>query len=74
MKIKNIYQLPSLAGLLTFIGGFLDFYSFIQRGNVLSGAQTGNIVLLSTNLAYRHWLVFFYGFGFFNCFFADFIF
>ncbi|MBU3851349.1 MAG: DUF1275 domain-containing protein [Candidatus Paralactobacillus gallistercoris] len=59
MKIKNIYQLPSLAGLLTFIGGFLDSYSFIQRGNVLSGAQTGNIVLLSANLAYRHWLAFF---------------
>ncbi len=59
MKTKDIYQSPGLAGLLTFIGGFLDSYSFIQRGNVLSGAQTGNIVLLSASLAYRQWTAFF---------------
>ncbi len=44
MKTKDIYQSPGLAGLLTFIGSFLDSYSFIQRGNVLSGARRQEIL------------------------------
>ena len=58
-KQIKLYQEATLAELLTFIGGFLDSYSFIQRGNVLSGAQTGNIIILSANLAYKQWRGFF---------------
>lgn len=35
---------------LTLSGGFQDAYTYIERGGVFANAQTGNIVLLSTNL------------------------
>lgn len=31
--------------LLAIVGGFLDAYTFIERGGVFANAQTGNIVL-----------------------------
>lgn len=40
--------------LLTIVGGFLDAYTYISRGNVFANAQTGNIVLLALNLAERN--------------------
>ncbi len=36
--------------LLAFSGGFQDAYTYIGRGHVFANAQTGNIVLMSTNL------------------------
>lgn len=36
----------ALAAMLAIVGGFLDAYSYILRGNVFANAQTGNIVLL----------------------------
>ena len=36
--------------LLAFSGGFQDAYSFVVRDKVFANAQTGNIVLMSTNL------------------------
>lgn len=36
--------------LLACSGGFQDAYTYIGRGHVFANAQTGNIVLLSTNL------------------------
>ena len=35
---------------LTLSGGFQDAYTYIGRGKVFANAQTGNIVLLATNL------------------------
>ncbi len=40
-----------LGSLLAVIGGYLDAYTYIARGQVFANAQTGNIVLLGINLA-----------------------
>jgi uncharacterized membrane protein YoaK (UPF0700 family) len=44
-----------LAALLTISGGLMDAYSFLFRGRVFANAQTGNIVLLSLQLADGNW-------------------
>ena len=36
--------------LLATIGGFLDAYSYTQRGGVFANAQTGNIVMLGISV------------------------
>ena len=41
--------------LLAFTGGLLDAYSYLNRGEVFSTAETGNIVLLGINLARCNW-------------------
>ena len=41
--------------LLALTGGLLDAYSYLNRGEVFSTAETGNIVLLGINLAQRNW-------------------
>lgn len=40
-----------LAFALTFCGGFIDAYTYIQRGHTLSAGQTGNIIFFSSALA-----------------------
>ncbi|WP_297819705.1 YoaK family protein [uncultured Lactobacillus sp.] len=40
-----------LALSLTFSSGFIDTYTYIQRGHTLSAGQTGNIVFFATSLA-----------------------
>lgn len=49
----KLFQLREIAIGLTFIGGFIDAYTFVQRGNVLAAGQTGNIIFLSVDIA-RH--------------------
>lgn len=39
-----------LSLFLAFSGGFQDAYTYIARGHVFANAQTGNIVLMGTNL------------------------
>lgn len=39
------------AWILAVVGGILDAYTYICRGNVFANAQTGNIVLMGANLA-----------------------
>ena len=41
--------------LLALTGGLLDAYSYLNRGEVFSTAETGNIVLLGINLAQQNW-------------------
>ncbi len=43
------------AGVLAFVGGFLDVYTYLLRGGVFANAQTGNMVLLAANLAELNW-------------------
>jgi Predicted membrane protein len=52
-KSFKLFQLREIAIGLTFIGGFIDAYTFVQRGHVLAAGQTGNIVFLSVDIA-RH--------------------
>ncbi|HJA46935.1 MAG TPA: DUF1275 domain-containing protein [Candidatus Limosilactobacillus excrementigallinarum] len=41
----------SLAVALTFSGGFVDAYTYIQRGHTLSAGQTGNVIFFASALA-----------------------
>lgn len=54
-EIFNKYERPAesrqLACALTFCGGFVDAYTYIQRGHTLSAGQTGNIIFFSSALA-----------------------
>lgn len=51
-KVSNKQMSESLkiGVILAITGGFLDAYTFLSRGKVFANAQTGNIVLLGTNL------------------------
>lgn len=42
--------------LLALMGGFLDAYSYLVRGEVFANAQTGNMVLLGIYLSKGQWV------------------
>ena len=44
-------QRMRVAFILTAVGGFLDAYTYFERGGVFANAQTGNIVKLGISLA-----------------------
>ena len=44
-------QRMRVAYILTVVGGFLDAYTYFERGGVFANAQTGNIVTLGIALA-----------------------
>ena len=46
----HVEEARLFAVLLTFCGGFLDAFTYIQCGHTLAAAQTGNIVFLSAAL------------------------
>ncbi len=41
----------SVTGILMGIGGFLEVYTYLEKGGVFCNAQTGNIALLAVSLA-----------------------
>ena len=43
------------AMFLSLSGGLQDAYTYLFRGKVFANAQTGNIVLLSSNLMDGNW-------------------
>ena len=43
------------AAVLSLSGGLQDAYTYLSRGKVFANAQTGNIVLFSTNLFEGRW-------------------
>jgi len=45
-----------LGVLLAAVGGFLDAYTYVTRGGVFAGAQTGNVVLLGVDVAGGRWV------------------
>lgn len=47
---KRHVEEARLFAILTFFGGFLDAFTYIQCGHTLAAAQTGNIVFLSAAL------------------------
>ncbi|HHZ06060.1 MAG TPA: DUF1275 domain-containing protein [Clostridiales bacterium] len=53
------YSLPHealrIGLLLAFVGGYLDAYTYLLRGQVFANAQTGNIVLMGISVAQGHW-------------------
>lgn len=48
---KSIAQTKQIASAITFCGGFIDAYTYIQRGHTLAAGQTGNIIFFSSALA-----------------------
>lgn len=54
--MKNVFrdytQRYTVASLLSFIGGFLEIYTFIYRGRVFANAATGNMIFFGYHLAY----------------------
>lgn len=50
-KLKQMSETFRLGMLLAIVGGFLDAYTYISRGEVFANAQTGNIVLLGLSIA-----------------------
>ena len=42
--------------LLAVVGGFLDAFTFLEKGNVFANAMTGNVVLFGVFIATRNWL------------------
>lgn len=50
MKDKQSSNTLKVASLLTFIGGFLEIYSFLLKGKVFATTMTGNIILMIYNI------------------------
>ena len=40
---------------MALVGGYLDMYTYLNRGKVFANTQTGNLVLLGHNLATCNW-------------------
>ena len=52
--MKQSFQMSEsirLGIILALSGGFMDAYSYIQRGEVFANAQTGNMLLFGVNLS-----------------------
>ncbi len=54
-KSKQMSESYLIGALLAVVGGFLDAYTYLERGHVFANAQTGNIVLLGMKIAGREW-------------------
>lgn len=50
METKQVSESIEVSMLLTFVGGFLEIYSFLLKGHVFATTITGNIVLMLFNL------------------------
>ncbi len=48
---KQMSESIRMGMLLAVSGGFMDAYSYIERGGVFANAQTGNILLVGVNLS-----------------------
>lgn len=51
MEKKQMSESLVVGALLAIVGGYLDAYTYIARGEVFANAQTGNIVLMGLDLA-----------------------
>lgn len=56
-KSKQMSESIELGVVLALAGGFMDAYSYIGRDHVFANAQTGNILLMGTNLSAGEWQV-----------------
>lgn len=55
LKEHAVHESVPFGVLLAIVGGFLDAYTFIDRGGVFANAQTGNIVLFGVYAAQGEW-------------------
>lgn len=54
-KQEQMSEAFILSAFLAFSGGFQDAYTYIVRDHVFANAQTGNVVLMSTNFIDGQW-------------------
>lgn len=55
-RAKQMSESVRLGIILALAGGFMDAYSYIERGGVFANAQTGNIILMGINIAEKKWI------------------
>lgn len=53
-KLRTRSDSPTIAVLVSVVGGALDAYTLILHG-VFANAQSGNLVLIAANVAQLHW-------------------
>ncbi|KXT78379.1 YoaK family protein [Streptococcus sp. DD13] len=53
-RVRQVYQSKTAACLLSLCAGFIDAYTFIERGGTLVAGQTGNVVFLSVEVVQHH--------------------
>lgn len=51
LKNRQVSEAFETGAVLAVVGGFLDAYTYISRGQVFANAQTGNMVLLALKIA-----------------------
>ena len=51
-KEYPVYEHFRVCMALAFIGGFLESYTYLLKGNIFANAQTGNFALMAMNFAY----------------------
>ncbi|WP_140916424.1 YoaK family protein, partial [Listeria monocytogenes] len=56
-RSRQISESIGLGLLLALAGGFMDAYSYIERGQVFANAQTGNILLFGINISEGNWAI-----------------
>jgi uncharacterized membrane protein YoaK (UPF0700 family) len=54
-SLRSLSGMFAIASLFAIVGGFLDAYSYLARGNVFANAQTGNVVLFGVRAAAGNW-------------------
>jgi uncharacterized membrane protein YoaK (UPF0700 family) len=54
-SLGSLSGLLAIASLFAIVGGFLDAYSYLARGQVFANAQTGNVVLFGVRAAAGNW-------------------
>lgn len=52
---RHIAEFYGTGVILATVGGFFDSYSYASRNKVFANAQTGNLVLLASNLSKGNW-------------------
>lgn len=57
-KIQTVQSSEAVrvGALLALAGGFLDTYTYLERGRVFANTQTGNFVMLGLEVAQCNWL------------------
>lgn len=51
VKITQVSESKFIGITLALAGGFMDAYSYMERGHVFANAQTGNLILLGINIS-----------------------
>jgi uncharacterized membrane protein YoaK (UPF0700 family) len=54
-SLRSLSGMVAIASIFAILGGFLDAYAYLARGQVFANAQTGNVVLFGVRAAAGNW-------------------